>query len=121
MIVTFSVGSKCAVMLPQEVFNQQLTPAKGMVINRLLDSSTLVLVEEVWQFKGFPDSPLNEMCFPGGDIRKVNWGWQEVPNVIEEEYLIINPKPFKMMMPSEAVLEALIKRSIADFKRIKGL
>ena len=84
MIVTFSVGSKCAVMLPREFVNPQLTPAKGLVVNRLIDSRSLILVEEVWQFKGLSSGPLSEMCTTAGAIKSENWGWKELPSMLPE-------------------------------------
>jgi hypothetical protein len=123
MVIAFSVGSKCAIMLPRELINEQLTPARGMVINRLVGNRSLILVEEVWQFKGFPESTLSEMCFPKtGRIRDSKWGWAEVPSFLEEEdYLIVPAEPVNMMVPSEKIFTAMIKRSIQDFKEINKL
>lgn len=123
MVFTFSIGSKCAIMLPREIMNEQLTPAKGMVINRLVGNGSLILVEEVWQFKGLSDAPLTEMCFPKtGRIRTSQWGWLEVPSFMEEsEYLIVPASPNHMMVPSQDMFTAMIKKSIQDFKEIKSI
>lgn len=123
MVFTFSIGSKCAIMLPREVMNEQLTPAKGMVINKLVGNGSLVLVEEVWQFKGFSDAPLTEMCFPKtGRIKTTQWGWLEIPAVMaQDEYLIVPATPDNMMIPSHDMFTAMIKRSIQDFKEIKNI
>lgn len=123
MVIAFSVGSKCAIMLPRLMINSQLTPAKGMVINRLVGNRSLVLVEEVWQFKGFPNAELTEMCFPKtGRIKYSQWGWEEVPSFMEEEeYLIVPTQPTNMMIASETMFTAMIKKSIQDFKVINSL
>lgn len=123
MVIAFSIGSKCAIMLPREFINVQLTPAKGMVINRLVGNRSLILVEEVWQFDGFPDATLSEMCFPKtGRIRDSRWGWAEVPTFLaNEDYLIVPAEPTNMMAPSESTFTAMIKKSIQDFKEINNL
>lgn len=123
MIIKFSVGSKCALMLPRKLINEQLTPAKGLVINKLVDSRSLILVEEVWQFKGFPSAPLTEKVFSSGSLRHHNWGWQEVPNLFanEEDYLVLPAQAHNLMDAGAATLEAMIKKSVADFKRINNL
>lgn len=121
MVLTFRRGSKCAVMLPRKTINIQLTPAKGLIINQLLDSKSLVLVEEVWQFKGLETSPLSEMCISGGRIRHNNWGWMEVPKIVKkDDYLVIKAEHYNLMEPTEEVLSAMIKRSIKDFRSIRG-
>lgn len=123
MVFTFSIGSKCAIMLPRELMNEQLTPAKGMIINRLVGDGSLILVEEVWQFKGFPDAPLTEMCFPKtGRIKNSQWGWLEVPSFMEKsKYLIVPASRTHMMLPSQEMFTAMIKKSIQDFKDIKNI
>jgi len=121
MIITFSVGSRCAVMLPRKFINPQLTPAKGLVINRLLGSKHLILVEEVWQFKGLQHSPLEEMCMPSGRIRSNNWGWREVPELLDnDEYIIVPAEPHNLMEITSASLESMIKKSVVDFKKVHG-
>lgn len=121
MIITFSVGSKCAVMLPREFLNPQITPAKGMIVNRLVDSRSLVLVEEVWQFKGLNTGPITEMCTTFGTIKSDNWGWREIPELVETgEYLMLPAEPHNLMEPSLTTLEAMIKKSVFDFKSIHG-
>jgi len=121
MIVAFSIGSKCAVMLPRKYLNLYLTPAKGLIINRLVDRRSLVLVEEVWQFKGLSHAPLAELCFSRGGIKQVNWGWQELPQLMsEDEYLIVPAHPHNLMEPEEAVLDAMVRKSIQDFQKING-
>jgi len=123
VIVAFTVGDKCAVMLPKDFINSQLTPAKGLIVNKFIDSRSLVLVEEVWQFKGFPDAALSEKIFPSGRIRSNSWGWLEVPNLVEKEndYLVVKAYPDNLMLPTTEALEALVKRSISSFKTIYGL
>jgi hypothetical protein len=110
-------------MLPREFINEQLTPAKGMVINRLVGNRSLILVEEVWQFDGLPDATLSEMCFPKtARIRDSRWGWAEVPSFMpQEDYLIVPAAPTNIMMPSEPMFTAMIKKSIQDFKEINSL
>lgn len=121
MIIAFSVGSRCAVMLPRKFINPQITPAKGLIVNRLLDSRTLVLVEEIWQFKGLQGAPLREMCMSSGRIRHARWGWQEVPEIIEEEeYIILPAMPHNLIEPSAPMIEKMIKKSIVDFKSVHG-
>lgn len=120
-MVTLSVGKKCAVMLPKEFINPQKTPATGLIINQLVDSKRLVLIEEVWQFKGFPIEKLSEMCFPSGRIKHNNWGWKAIPSMVAPGKYIIIPVPLSNLMePNSHILNALIKESIADFKRIYG-
>ena len=122
MIIALNVGSKCALMLPRDFINPQLTPAKGMVINKLVDSRHLVLVEEVWQFKGVtPQKPTKEMCFSTGDIKHSNWGWKEIPELVEDDsYIILPTFPHNLMEPKIDTIEAMIKRSIRDFKSVHG-
>ena len=122
MIIRFSIGSKCAVMLPRKFINEQLTPAKGLILNRFLDSNSLVLIEEVWQFKGFPEKVLSEMCFPSGKLKQINWGWQEVPSLMKEEgdYLVVKAQPENLMELTTFSIEEMIKKSVADFKVING-
>lgn len=121
MIITFSIGSKCAVMLPREFLNPQLTPAKGMVINRLVDSRSLILVEEVWQFKGLSTSPVTEMCTSLGSIKSESWGWKEIPEMVPEgDYIMLPALPHNLMEPSYDTVQEMIKKSVEDFKRING-
>lgn len=121
MIITFSVGSKCAVMLPREFLNPQLTPAKGLVINRLIDSRSLILVEEVWQFKGLSTSPLSEMCTSFGSIKSESWGWREVPELVDSgDYIMLPAAPHNLMEPTVTTIEAMIRKSVQDFKSIHG-
>jgi hypothetical protein len=109
-------------MLPRKFVNQQITPARGMVINRLVDSRSLILVEQVWQFKGLETAPIAEKIFPNtGRIRDTNWGWLEVPNLLEEkEYLILPVQSENMMEPTSIMLTAMIKKSIDDFKDLNS-
>jgi len=88
----------------------------------MLGSKTLILVEEVWQFKGLDGASLNEKCMPSGRIRRNNWGWHVVPELMEsvEEYLVVPAEPLNLMKINEPTLEAMIKKSIADFQRING-
>jgi hypothetical protein len=120
MVISFSIGTRCAVMLPRKFVNQQVTPATGLIINRLVDSTSLVLVEEVWQFKGLETDPLEDKCFPStGRIKSEKWGWLEVPSFMEqEEYLILPVQPTSMMEPHPFTLEAMIKKSIEDFTHL---
>lgn len=121
MIITFSVGSKCAVMLPREFLNPQVTPAKGLVVNRLVDSRSLILVEEVWQFKGLSTGPISEMCTSFGSIKSENWGWKEIPELVEKgEYLMLPAEPHNLMEPNVGTIEAMIRKSVQDFKSIHG-
>lgn len=123
MVFAFNVGSKCGIMLPRELINQQVTPAKGLIVNRLIGNKSLVLVEEVWKFKGFPDSPLEEKCFPRtGRIKDSMWGWEEMPTFLKkDDYLIVPAEPENMMMPTETMFTAMIKKSIQDFKTLNSL
>lgn len=121
MIVTLTVGTKCALMLPREFISPQLTPAKGLIINKLLDSRALVLVEEVWNFKGFSDAPLKEMCTSSGGLRQESWGWSEIPSIIDDEYIIVPAWPHNLMQPKVDILEKMITKSVADFKSINGI
>ena len=121
MIVTFSVGSKCAVMLPREFLNPQLTPAKGLIVNRLVDSRSLILVEEVWQFKGLTSSPVSEMVTSFGSIKSENWGWKEIPELVDDgEYIMLPAETHNLMEPNLGTFEAMIRKSVQDFKKIHG-
>ena len=121
MIITFSVGSKCAVMLPRKFLNPQLTPAQGLIINRLIDSRSLILIEEVWQFKGLQTAPLAEMCFSSGSIKRGSWGWREIPELLEkDDYIVLPAGPHNLMEPTTNMLEKMIKKSVVDFKKING-
>lgn len=121
MILTFGVGSKCAVILPQKFINPHLTPAKGIIVNRLIDSRSLILVEEVWQVLGLKigDSfDFEETCFlEDRRIRHNKWGWQEVPQIIKDpaEYLLVEVLPTEINPISEVVLDGMIRRCINDF------
>lgn len=120
-MVTPFVGLKCALMLPKKFINPQRTPARGLVINRLVDRKSLILVEEIWQFMGPRQAPLTEMCFSSGRIRQANWGWQEVPELVEgDKYIIVPAQPHNLMEPTTAMVEAMICRSIRDFQEING-
>lgn len=123
MTKAFSVGSKCAVMLPRELINEQVTPAKGMVINRLVGDRSLILVEEVWQFKGIPEPTLGDMfSIKMGRVRDTLWGWEEVPRFRNlEDYLIIPAQLHNMMNQSADIFTAMIKKSIQDFKSINNI
>ena len=108
-------------MLPKKFINPHRTPARGLIINRLIDRKSLVLIEEVWQFKGLHHSPLTEMCFSSGRIKQVNWGWQEVPELIaKDKYLIIPAQPYNLVEPTYTALETLVRRSIQDFQEVNG-
>lgn len=121
-MVTPPIGSKCALMLPKKFINPQRTPARGLVINLLVDRKALVLIEEIWQFTGPQRAPLAEMCFPSGHIRQINWGWQEVPEVVERDtYIIVPAQPHNLMKPTAAAIELMIGHSIRDFQEINGL
>ena len=86
MKLTLDVGSKCAILLPQRFISPYVSPAKGLILNRLMGSKSLVLVEEVWQILGLKvgqDVPYEEVCFPEEKrIRHSAWGWQEIPELL---------------------------------------
>lgn len=106
-MATPDIGSKCVVLLPQKFVNPQITPAKGLVVNKLPDKRRIILIEEVWQIsKSF-----------------TQWGWEEVPKILKEDRksLAIPAPPENVAEPKLFILEAMIKRSIADFKRIYDL
>lgn len=122
MVVTFCIGNRCAVMLPRKFINPQVTPAKGLIINTLLDGSCLILVEEVWQFKGLKTSPLSEMCLPSGRIRQANWGWQEVPSLVkDDDYLMLPAQKHNLMEISGNILDKMIEKSIIDFRDLNSV
>ncbi len=117
MILTLSVGSKCALMLPQKFINPHLTPAIGLIINRFVNTKSLVLVEEVWQFKGLFEDAQNQGVLSSGKIKSSSWGWQAIPEIVkkENEYLMIEVLPSSIMPPSEKVLDNIIQKAIEDF------
>jgi hypothetical protein len=119
LILTFSIGSKCALMLQRKIINKHLTPAKGLILNKLLGSRSLVLVEEVWQFKGLTNAPLQSMCYDNGSIKHHRWGWAEVPSLLEDnDYLILTMPDEKLSQINSTVLESMIKKSVTDFREI---
>lgn len=120
MVITFSVGSRCALMLPRKLINQQLTPAKGIIINRLVDNRSLVLIEEVWQFKGLATSPIEDKIPKvANNIKSHNWGWVEVPNVIvKKDYLVLPVQTVNMMNTDNNTLKAMVSMSIKDFTEL---
>jgi hypothetical protein len=120
MNITLGSGSKCAVLLPQKIVNAQITPAKGLIINRSLSMKSVVLIEEVWQFKGLETSPLSEMCLSPGKIREANWGWQEIPAILNKinEYLLVEVFAHDIFPLTPSVLDEMISKSIAEFLTI---
>jgi hypothetical protein len=123
MVIAFSVGSKCAVMLPREFINEQVTPAKGLIIERTKSYKTLILVEEIWQFKGLEFAPIEEkFSMSTGRIKDHNWGWQEVPSILPEDEMLIVPALIEnLMSPTIDTLEKMITTSVADFKAINRI
>lgn len=118
---TLDIGSKCAVLLPEKFINPHLTPAKGLIINQLVDRKSLILIEEVWQFKGLTNSPLNEMCTSVGSIKSDRWGWLELPHIIkDDEYIVLPAKPENVMYLTELIMEEMIKKAVESFKKING-
>jgi len=95
------VGSKCALLLPKHFIYPHKTPAKGLVTNILLDSSALVLVEEVWRLDKNLDVALT--------------GWLEAPKVIGHNYLMLPINCNNLLIPSNEVLSLLINFSIKDY------
>src|SRR6188508_2479762 len=99
MKLTLDVGSKCAILLPQRFISPYVSPAKGLILNRLMGSKSLVLVEEVWQILGLKvgqDVPYEEVCFPEEKrIRHSAWGWQEIPELLNDpqDYLLVEVFP----------------------------
>lgn len=122
MVVMLNVGMQCAVMLPRKFINPQLTPAKGIIVNKLINRKVLILIEEIWQFKGWREAPLGEQCLPSGKIRGDYWGWQEIPNIIKDkDYLVVPAQPHNIMKINYATLDKMIEKSILDFKQVHGL
>jgi hypothetical protein len=121
MSLSFGIGSKCALLLPREIVNPQITPAKGLIINKLLDRTSLVLIEEVWQFKGLPDQPMKDMCTSYHSIRNIAWDWIPLPQLLEEfdDYLIVPAKDKYLKAPTVDVLEKMITKTINDFFEVK--
>ncbi len=120
MVLTLSVGSKCALMLPQKFVNPHLTPAVGLIINRFVNTKSLVLVEEVWQFKGLAEDIENLGITKSGKIKSSSWGWQAIPEITkkENEYLMIEVLPSNIINPSNKVLDHIIQKAIEDFFRV---
>lgn len=120
-MVVLDIGSKCAVILPERFINPHITPAKGLILNQLIDKKSLVLIEEVWQFKGLTSSPLDEMCFSTGTIKSKNWGWIELPHIIKDkEYMILPTKQTEVMSLTDNIMEEMIKLAVISFKKING-
>jgi hypothetical protein len=120
MVLTLGIGSKCAFILPQNFINPHITPAQGLIINRFINTKSLILVEEVWQFKGlFSDK--KEAITPSGNIRASKWGWQSIPEITKksDEYLMVEVLPHNIMVPSQSTLDAIINKAIEDFFKLE--
>lgn len=120
VILTASVGQKCAVLLPNNFFNAQTTPSTGLLINRTLGREAIILVEEVWQFQGLETDDILEKVTLTGALRHSSWGWIEVPKITDKTMVIkVEPNLVKEAKPH--ILEKMIHESVADFKRINRI
>lgn len=120
VILTASVGQKCAVLLPNNFFNAHTTPSMGLLIKRTLSREVIILVEEVWQFQGLETDDLSSKVTITGAIRHNNWGWVELPRVTDENMFIkVEPNLVKEVTPH--ILEYMIHESVVDFKRINRI
>lgn len=108
------IGSKCSVLLPEKFINPHKTPAKGMVINKLLGLKCLVLLEEVWQFNGL--IPTED------DI--LSWGWEPVPRLLKDHkkktHLLFSEDSTKVYSIGTDILGNLIQASVISFKEVNG-
>jgi hypothetical protein len=120
VILTASVGKKCAVLLPKEFMNEHSTPSTGLVINRTLSRDAIILVEEVWQFQGLLDAPLSEKVDISGSLRYNSWGWVEVPRLTEKT-IVIRVKPELVKEAKTQILDGMIKQSVSEFKKINRI
>ncbi len=118
-MLTMSVGSKCAFVLPQKFINPHITPAIGLIINRFINTKSLVLVEEVWQFKGLKED-IKMGVFSSGRIKSNHWGWQAIPEITKDanEYMLVELFPDSIMVPSKNVLDSIISKAVEDFFRV---
>lgn len=120
VILTASVGQKCAVLLPNNFFNAQATPSTGLLINRTLSREAIILIEEVWQFHGLETDDLSDKITLTGAIRHSNWGWVEIPKITDKTMVIkVEPNLVKEAKPH--ILDDMIYKSVVDFKRINRI
>lgn len=119
MVPALDIGSKCAFILPQKFINPHITPATGLIINRFVNLKSLVLVEEVWQFKGLMESPRQGMI-NSHRLKSTSWGWQAIPEIVKKEndYIMVELMPESIMVPSQKILDDIISKAIEDFFRI---
>jgi hypothetical protein len=120
VILTASVGQRCAVLLPNNFFNAQATPSTGILIKRTLDREAIILIEEVWQFYGLETDDLNSKVTLTGAIRHSSWGWIEIPKITDKT-MVIKVEPNLVKEAKPLVLESMIHSSVADFKRINRI
>jgi hypothetical protein len=120
VILTASVGQKCAVLLPNNFFNLQATPSTGIIIKRTLDRGAVVLIEEVWQFFGLETESIEEKISVYGSLRQERWGWVEIPR-ITDKVMVINVKPELVKEVKPHILEGMIHTSVSEFKRINRI
>lgn len=124
-MLTLDIGSKCSALLPQKIINPQITPAKGLIINHLLGSKLLVLVEEVWQFLDVgwgEEFPLEKAVFISGKrIRSDKWGWKTIPELTgkPDEYFLVELFPRSVYSTKQEILDEMIHASINDFLQMR--
>ena len=120
VILSASIGKRCAVLLPKNFVNEQCTPSTGIVINRTLSRVAIILIEEVWQFNGLPNARLEDKIDLCGSLRYHSWGWIEVPK-IKETSLVVEVQPEFIKEAKSHVLDGMIKQSVAEFKMINRI
>ena len=113
-MTNFTIGSHCAIVLPNNYLNIQKTPAKGLVANILLDNSHLILIEEVWQARHTTRTSVSVR----EELEKPTLGWYEVPWLIKSGCILMPAKENDLFFPSKNTLDRLIKEALEDIARI---
>lgn len=96
----FQLGERCALLLPKGFVWRQKVPAKGIVTNILLDSSRLVLVEEVWGFLG----------------SGLELGWHPCPSLLpKEKFIMVPAKQESLLDCNVPIFDSLINIAVEDY------
>lgn len=102
MAFEVSVGTHCSLLLPRDYVARHRTPATGLITNVLLDTTALVLLEEVWK-----------------ELSTWNWDWVPVPKIIPAGNHLMIPVAQSFLLPKEdSYISMLVIEAIKDIINI---